>query len=99
MIGFTEIPKLMADKDFYYYTFQNLPNNKWSVSLKMSTDNLNFEPINNIEVINQDGKIYFRFRKEQVPKTTYFKVKIVKFENQGDQLYKTEHDNVINFKI
>jgi len=99
MIGFTEVPKLMADNDFYYYTFQNLPNNKWSVSLKMSTDNLNFEPINNIEVINQDGTIYFRFRKEQVPKTAYFKVKIVKFENQGDQLYKTEHDNVINFKI
>jgi len=99
MIGFTEVPKLMADKDFYYFTFQELPNNKWSVSLKMSTDNLNFEPINDIEVIDQDGRTYFRFEKAQVPKTAYFKVKVVKFENDGDQYFKTEHEDVINFKI
>jgi len=99
MIGFTEVPKLMADKDFYYFTFQDLPNNKWSVSLKMSTDNLNFEPINDIEVIGQDGRTYFRFGKAQVPKTAYFKVKVVKFENDGDQYFKTEHEDVINFKI
>jgi hypothetical protein len=99
MIGFKEVPKLMADKDFYYFSFQDLLNNKWSVSLKMSTNNLNFEPINDIEVIDQDGRTYFRFGKAQVPKTAYFKVKIVKFENDGDQLYKTEHEDVINFKI
>ncbi len=99
MIGFTEVPKLMADKDFYYFTFQDLPNNKWSVGLKMSTDNLNFEPINDIEVIDQDGRTYFRFGKAQVPKTAYFKVKMVKFENDGDQYFKTEHEDVINFKI
>ena len=99
MIGFTEVPKLMADKDFYYFTFQDLPNNKWSVSLKMSTDNLNFEPINDIEVIGQDGRTYFRFGKAQVPKTAYFKVKVVKFENDGDQYSKTEYEDVINFKI
>jgi len=99
MIGFTEVPKLMADKDFYYFTFQDLPKNEWSVSLKMSADNLNFEPIKDIEVIDQDGRIYFRFGKEQVPKTAFFKIKIVKFKNDGDQLYKTEHEDVINFKI
>jgi len=99
MIGFSEAPKLMADKEFYYFTFENLPNNDWSVSLKMSTDNLNFEPISDIQVIDQDGRTYFRFGKVQVPEKAYFKVKIVKFENNGDQLYKTEHENVINFKI
>lgn len=98
-IGFTEVPKLMADKDYYYFTFQDLLNNKWTVGLTMSSDNLNFEPINDIEVIEQDGMTYFRFGKIHVPKTAYFKVKIVKFENEGDQLYKTEHEDVINFKI
>jgi hypothetical protein len=99
MIGFTEVPKLMADKEFYYFTFEDLPNNKWSVSLKMSTDNLNFEPISDIEVIEQDGRTYFRLGKARVPKTAYFKVKVVKFENDGDQYFKTEHEDVINFKI
>ena len=99
MIGFTEVPKLMADKEFYYFTFQDVPNNKWSVSLKMSTDNLNFEPINDIEAIDQDGRIYFRFGKAQVLKTAYFKVNIMKFENNGDVYLKTEYEDVINFKI
>ena len=86
-------------KEFYYFMFEDLPNNDWSVSLKMSTDNLNFEPISDIQVIDQDGRTYFRFGKVQVPEKAYFKVKIVKFENDGDQLYKTEHEDVINFKI
>jgi len=99
MVGFTEVPKLMIDKEYYYFTFQDLPNNKWSVSLKMSTDNLDFEAIYGIKVIDQDGRKYFRFGKTEVPGTAFFKVKIAKFENVGDQLYKTEYDNVINFKI
>lgn len=99
MIGFSEVPKLMADKEFYYFTFEDLPNNIWSVSLKMSADNLNFEPISDIQVIDQDGRTYFRFSKVQVPEKAYFRVRIVKFENDGDQLYKTEHEDVINFKI
>lgn len=99
MIGFTEVPKLMFDEDFYYFTFQNLPNNKWSVGLKLSIDNSNFEPINNIELIEQNGKTYYRFGKAQVPKTAYFKVKVVKFENDGDSIYTTEHEDVINFRI
>lgn len=99
MIGFTEVPKLMFDKDFYYFTFQDLPNNKWSVGLKLSIDNLNFEPINDIEVIEQDGRTYFRFGKAQVPNKAYFKVGVVKFENDGDSIYKTEYVDVINFRI
>ena len=99
MIGFTEVPKLMFDKDFYYFTFQDLPNNKWSVGLKLSIDNLNFEPINDIEVIEQDGRTYFRFGKSQVPNKAYFKVGLVKFENDGDSVYKTEYEDVINFRI
>lgn len=99
MIGFTEVPKLMADKDFYYFTFQDLPNNEWSVGLNMSSDNLNFKPINDIKIIDQDGIIYFRFEKTQIPKKAYFKVKLVKFKNDGDQYFKTEFEDVINFKI
>jgi hypothetical protein len=99
MIGFTEIPKLMADQEFYYFTFQDIPDNKWSVSLKMSTDNINFEPISDIEVIDQDGLTYFRFGKTQVPKNAYFKVKIAKFEYLEDEYIMTEHQDVINFKL
>ncbi len=99
MVGFTEIPKLMADQKFYYFTFQDIPDNKWSVSLKMSTDNINFEPISDIKVIDQDRLTYFRFGKAQVPKTAYFKVKIAKFEYVGNQYTKIEYKDVVNFKI
>ncbi len=99
MVGFTEIPKLMTDKEFYYFIFQDIPDNKWSVSLKMSIDNINFEPINDIKIIEQDALIYFRFSKTQVPKTAYFKVKIGKIEFIGDEFMKTEYKDVINFKI
>ncbi len=99
MTGFTEIPKLMADQNYYYFTFQDIPNNKWSASLKMSIDNINFNLISNIKIIDQDGLIYFRFGKTQVPKTAYFKVNLVKFEYVGNEYMQTEHEDVINFKI
>lgn len=99
MVGFTEIPKLMTDEEFYYFTFQDLPDNKWSVSLTMSTDNSSFEPINDIRVIEKDGRTYFQFGKTQVPKKAYFKVKIGKIENVEDGFIKTEYGDVINFKL
>lgn len=99
MIGFTAAPKLMKDQEFYYFTFEDLLNNHWSVGLSISKDNINFEPINDIVVINQDGSTYFRFGSIQVPKTAYFKVNIAKFENVDGQLRKTIYDDVINFKL
>ncbi|QCE39917.1 transglutaminase domain-containing protein [Psychroserpens sp. NJDZ02] len=99
MIGFTETPKLMSDQEFYYFTFQNIPENKWSVGLQLSSDNINFNGMSDIKLIEQDGLIYFRFSKDKIPKTAFFKVNLVKFEYVGNDYMKTEHKDVINFKL
>ncbi|XLS29641.1 transglutaminase domain-containing protein [Flavobacteriaceae bacterium M23B6Z8] len=99
IIGFTKAPKLLSDKEFYYLTFQNIADNDWSVGLKVSADNINFEPLNDIKVIKQDGLIYFRFRKSKVPKTAYFKVNLAKVKLIENEYMKTAYDDVINFRI
>ncbi|QCE41943.1 transglutaminase domain-containing protein [Psychroserpens sp. NJDZ02] len=99
MIGFTDTPKLMSDQEFYYFSFQDIPDNKWSVGLQLSSDNINFDGISDIKVIEQDGLIYFRFSKTQIPKTAFFKVNLVKFGYVGNEYMKTEHKDVINFRI
>jgi hypothetical protein len=99
IVGFTDVPKLMADKEYYYFTFQDIPDNKWTVGLQLSTDNINFSGISDIKVIEQDNLIYFRFGKSQVLETAFFKVKIAKFENLENGFTKVEYDDVINFKI
>ncbi|WOD43854.1 transglutaminase domain-containing protein [Hwangdonia lutea] len=98
-VGFTEIPKLMADHEYYYFKYQNIPNNKWLIGLQFSTDNIDFKAISDIKVIEEGGFTYFRFGKAQIPETTFFKVKIAKFENLNDGFSKVEYDDVINFKI
>src|SRR5690606_39154999 len=95
MIGFTEVPRLMADKEYYYFTFQDIPNNKWTVGLQLSIDNINFSGISDIEVIEQDNLIYFRFSKTQVPEIAFFKVKMAKIENLENGYTKVEYDDVI----
>ena len=94
-VGFSGIPKLMSDKDYYYFVFKSNPSPEWNVGLKFSSDNLNFNPIENITTINQDGNTYLKFSKEQMPELIYFKVNLLKTENN----YWMRYDDVINFKI
>ena len=98
-VGFTDVPKLLADQEYYYFTFQDIPNNEWSVGLQFSTDNINFKGISDIKVIDQGGFTYFRFGKAQIPEVAFFKVKMVKFEYFGNEYTKVEYKDVINFKI
>ncbi|MBC3757551.1 hypothetical protein H7U19_04000 [Hyunsoonleella sp. SJ7] len=99
MIGFTEIPKLMFDQESYYFVFEKIPKNKWTVGLNFSSDNINFKPIYNIEVIDQDSFIYFKFDKDQISNPAFFKVKIAKFEYFDNEYMKTEYDHVMSFKL
>jgi hypothetical protein len=99
MSGFTEVPKLLADEDYYYYVFEDIQDNQWLVGLNMSSDNLIFNPIKGIKAIDQDGMTYLRFKKLEVPDPAYFKVKLGKFENQGNDFVKIEYNDVINFRI
>lgn len=98
-VGFSDIPKLMADNDHYYFVFKNNPNNDWTVGLQFSADNYSFNPIPGIESIVQDGYTYFKFDKEQIPKTAFFKVKIAEFQMTDNEYSKIEYNDVINFKI
>src|SRR5690606_33909924 len=99
-VGFSDIPRLMADKDYYYFVFKSNPNSEWSVNLQYSSDNINFEPIRGIEPIIQDGYTYYRFDKEQIiSEEKFFKVNITQLKSKGG-LYQTfEYKDVINFKI
>ncbi|QNK77972.1 hypothetical protein H7F37_02465 [Winogradskyella sp. PAMC22761] len=97
--GFSDIPKLKSDKDYYYFVFKNNPNKDWTVGLQFSIDNINFKPIPFIKPIVQDGYTYFRFKKSLIPKTAFFKVKIAEFKNTENSYSSKEYKDVINFKI
>lgn len=88
--GFSDIPKLKADKENYYFVYKTNTDN-WNVNILYSSDNLKFKPIENITKIDQDGNTYLRFSKNKMPKQIYFKVNI----NNISMTY----DDVINFKI
>lgn len=97
--GFSEIPKLMADENYYYFVFRKNPNKEWLVGLQFSTDNINFNPVPNIDVITKENYEYFKFKKSLISKPAYFKVKIGKVKIINNEIIKHEIDNVINFKI
>ena len=98
-VGFSDIPRLKSDKNYYYFVFKNNPNSEWSVGLKFSSDNINFKLISNMEPIIQDGYTYYRFSKAQIPKKAFFKVKIAQFQTTEGGYSKSEYNDVINFKI
>lgn len=98
-VGFLDIPKLMSDKDYYYFVFQTNPNKSWSVGLQYSSDNLNFKPLKRIDPIVQDGYTYYRFDKDEIPEKAFMKVNISKFKSEGGQYSSVEYEDVINFKL
>lgn len=97
--GFSEIPKLMKDDNYFYFVFKKNPDNNWLVGLQFSTDNINFDGIPYIESITQKQHIYYKFDKSLIPETAYFKVKIGKVKIIDNQIIKNEVEDVINFKI
>lgn len=97
-LGFTEEPKLMADDTYYYFVFKDFDTD-WSVNLQYSSDNINFDYINGIEPISQDGMTYYRFKKEQIEDEAYFKVELTLLIEEENGYSTQRYSDVINFKI
>ncbi|WP_028889727.1 transglutaminase domain-containing protein [Tenacibaculum ovolyticum] len=91
MNGFTDSPKLKADKEFYYLVFKTNKNKSWSIKLLFSKDNKNFNPIQNITTIEQGGFTYLKFNKPEVSQNGFYKINLLKN-------ILTEYYNIINFK-
>jgi len=96
-VGYSDEPKLKKDDKYYYFVFSSNANKNWSVNLLFSNDNRNFKQIDEIEKINQDGYTYLRFDKTQIPKRAFFKVNLIKKNNEKH--YTATYKDVINFKI
>jgi len=94
-VGFSDIPKLMSDKDFYYFVFTNNPNTEWSPFLLHSFDNINFKHIRELTSIKQDGKTYYKFKKLAIAEKTFFKVNLSHLKDNR----MTTYEDIINFKI
>ncbi|UWX56245.1 hypothetical protein NYZ99_08410 [Maribacter litopenaei] len=97
-LGFSEAPKLMADDTYYYFAFKDLETD-WSVNLQYSSDNVKFDYIRGIEVIKQDGMMYYRFEKEQIANEAFFKVGLTLLIEENNGYSTKQHKDVINFKI
>lgn len=94
-VGFTDIPKLMSDKDYYYFVFTKNSNPEWSPYLLYSSDNIEFKNIRDLQSINQDGKTYYKFKKSLTTEKSFFKVNLSHLKNNQMTTYK----DIINFKI
>ncbi len=96
-VGFSDIPKIKHDSEFYYFIFRSNPNENWLVNLLYSVDNKNFYKLRELNKIVQDGYTILRFYKSIIPKKTYFKVNL--YELIGKVDYSLRYKDVINFKI
>lgn len=97
MIGFSDIPKIKQDSNYYYFIFRNNPNEKWLVNLQYSVDNKKFYKLRGLNKIVQEGYTILRFSKSLIPKKTYFKLNL--YELIGKVDYFLSYKDVINFKI
>ncbi len=94
-LGFEEIPKILKDDNYYYFTYKSNINNT-KATLEISTDNLIFENIPNSTFLTQDGKDYIRFEKQTIGKIAYLKVNLKKTDPDG---FFQEYDDIISFKL
>lgn len=85
--GFSDVPSLKEDSSFYYLVFKSNPNKNWSIQLMYSTDNHNYNFINDTVQIKHDGMTYARFKKSGIPEKAYYKMDLVFIdeENQTSQ--------------
>lgn len=96
IVGFSDIPKLKKDDNYYYFVFRSNPDRKWSVKLLFSIDNMNFQPVQNIKTIIQDGYTFLKFDKSQMPKTTFFKVNLIELYYDGFSSSSLIYEDIIN---
>jgi hypothetical protein len=90
--GFTDIPNLKKDNNYYYFVYKtNNENRNLSVELMISKDNLNYETIENTVKIEQDGITYVRFEKSKIPEKAFYKVHLL----ENDYII---YSNVLSFK-
>ena len=94
-IGFDQIPKVLKDDEYYYFTYKT-NSDKLDVNIEISYDNIKFESLTKITKIQQDDINYLRFEKKIVTKLLYVKVNITKIEDEG---FTIEYKDVINFKL
>ncbi len=97
LTGFTEKPSLKEDGNFYYFVYKNNPNRNWLVRLGYGTDNINYEPVPSIQVINQDGYTYYKFDKKLIPEKAAFKVDLNDFNEEKQTM--AIYENIILFRI
>ncbi|MFI2742490.1 transglutaminase domain-containing protein [Zhouia sp. PK063] len=97
--GFSEIPKLLSDNDYYYFVYKKNQDSDWIVNLLFSNDNIHFSPIENLKSITKNGYTYCRFNKNSVPNKAFFKVNIVKYKQENHSLTSLEYSNVFSFKL
>ncbi|WP_430907515.1 transglutaminase domain-containing protein [Maribacter sp. 2-571] len=97
LVGFTEEPSLKQDTDFYYFVWKDNPNRNWMVRLGYGTDSINYDPVPGIEVINQDGYTYYKFKKEHIPQKAAFKVDLNNFNQEKQTM--VLYENIILFRI
>ena len=78
-VGFTDIPSLKEDSEYYYFVYRSNPDKEWETLLMYSNENGNYKLILNTTRINQDGFTYIRFNKTLVPKKAYYKMQLNRF--------------------
>jgi len=96
-IGYSDIPQMKMDSNYYYFVFKNNPNEDWLVNLMYSVDNKDFYNLREVKTIIQDEYTILRFYKSIIPKKTFFKVNLYKSIDNID--YSLIHSDVINFKM
>lgn len=95
-IGFSDIPVLKEDDTYYYLVYKSNPDKKWSVQLLLSTDNYNYDFINQTKEIVQDGFTYVRFEKTGIPRNAYYKMDLIYMDVENENSYSIF--NVFYFK-
>ena len=95
-VGFTDIPSLKEDSQYYYFVYRSNPDKEWSTLWMYSLENGNYTIIRNTTRIDQDGFTYIRFEKTQVPEKAFYKMQLNRFNTEEST--STSIFNVFYFK-
>lgn len=95
--GFSDIPKVKMDSQYYYFVFRSNPDTSILVNLLYSVNNKEFHKLREMNKIVQGDYTILRFYKSIIPKKTFFKVNLYKLWGEAD--YALWYSDVINFKI
>lgn len=98
-VGYTDVPKITSDNNYYYFSFRSHPNSKMSVNLSHSSDNETFKQLAGITPIKQDGITSYRINKSAISKHTYLKVNVSELKLENNNFLRKTYQNVINIRI